>query len=252
MKGIWRGTNNFQRTVNNMKFSTILQVPNSKNARLLNSLINKEDELARVTGYNVKLVEKSGMPLSRLFQRTSKRERCHWKDCVVCLVPDRSEKQLRTNCRKSNVVYKGTCVTCEDEVECGKRDKEAVGIYVGESSRTLAERASEHARGLKYVKDDNFIVKHWALHHGDNENPPVIRFRVVDTFKDPLSRLLAESVWIESDSNLNSKNEWRGEKITRITVSGVADPDDVLEAETQLKIEALRKKREGFQMKRRK
>ena len=78
--------------------------------------------------------------------------------------------------------------------------------------------------------------------------PPTIRFRVVKSFKDPLSRLVAESVWIDSESNLNSKNEWRGEKITRIVVSGsVRDKmkkkkEITTEEEVATKIEEMKKR----------
>ena len=35
-------------------------------------------------------------------------------------------------------MYEGICVDCEEEVANGKRDNEDVGVYVGESSRSLA------------------------------------------------------------------------------------------------------------------
>ena len=58
-----------------------------------------------------------------------------------------------------------------------------------------------------------------------------------------MSRLLAESVWKESDSNLNSKNEWRGEKISRIVVAGPGSKGEKIEVSEEVlmtKIEELR------------
>ena len=52
------------------------------------------------------------------------------------------------------------------------------------------------------------------LEHSDLERAPRVRFRVLKTFKDPLSRLVAESVYIDKDSNLN----WRNNKMSRLVV----------------------------------
>ena len=65
---------------------------------------------------------------------------------------------------------------------------------------------------------DNFIIKHWALHHPDLDECPKMRFKVIKTFNDPLSRLISESVWIDKMSNMNSKSEWRCNKMSRLVV----------------------------------
>ena len=212
--------------------------------RLLNLLINNENVMARTTDYNIKYVERSGIALSRLFQRVPVRETCHWPDCPVCLVPDRKKTTPTRSCfQRSNIVYRATCLVCEEELETGRRSEEDVGVYIGESSRTLAERATEHIQGSKLLKEDNYIVKHWVNHHPERLEPPVVRFRVIKSFKDALSRLLAESVWIDTESNLNSKNEWRGEKITRITISGSSSKkDEPTEEEISAEIESLKER----------
>ena len=48
--------------------------------------------------------------------------------------------------------------------------------------------------------------------------PPRVRFKVKQPHKDALTRILSEAIWIESDSNLNSKCEWGGQRITRLVV----------------------------------
>ena len=88
----------------------------------------------------------------------------------------------------------------------GRKESSMVEVYVGESSRTLVERAMEHVQGSRLFKENNFIVKHWFNCHGDRDEPPEMRFGVVKSFKDAMLRLLVESVWIESDSKLNSRN----------------------------------------------
>ena len=174
-----------------LKFSTILQVPNSKDAKLFNLLVEQEKELAGLTGCNVKMLERSGIPLSRLFQRVSVQDNCHWDKCPVCLVLNKGGKKSRMCCRRSNVVYKATCFTCEQAAEVKTNGSNVVGVYVGESSRTLAERSGEHIQGCKSLNIDNFILKHWINCHEDLTTPPLVRFRVVKSFNDPLSRMLA-------------------------------------------------------------
>ena len=92
LKGVWKGSNTSQRRVKDMKFSSIMQVPNTRDARLLNTLVRIEPEVAKVTGYNVKMVERSGIALSRLFQRVPTRTKCHWESCPVCAVKDTTVK----------------------------------------------------------------------------------------------------------------------------------------------------------------
>ena len=138
----WRGNDVKQRCVAGMNYTSVLQIPNTGGAVLFRKLIEEENKLAKLTGYNVKIVECSGIQLVRLFPRTSKQTRCHWDDCAVCLVNEEGSSK----CRTRNLVYEGICLECEEEVKVGARDKDKAGIYIGESSRSLAERALEHVR----------------------------------------------------------------------------------------------------------
>ena len=140
---------------------------------------------------------------------------------------------------------------CKDEVERGLRKVGAVGKYIGESSRTLAERSVEHCRGATSIDPDNFIVKHWVMQHSDMDRAPRVQFKVVKVFKDPLSRLVAESVLIDNVSNLNSKSEWRNNKMSRLVVevpswmSDKKENDEANEAfEFSKKVEELRARKE--------
>ena len=46
-----------------------MQVPNSKNGRLLKMLIKAEPKMAKISKYQVKYIEKSGKQLSKMFQK---------------------------------------------------------------------------------------------------------------------------------------------------------------------------------------
>jgi len=73
-------------------------------------------------------------------------------------------------------------------------------------------------KGVRALDRDNFITKHWVIQHPCLEKPPRIRFKPIKTYKDALSRLVSEAVWIDSKANLNSKGEWRSNKVTRVRV----------------------------------
>ena len=67
-----------------MEYTTIIQVPSTKGSELLVRLSKREPKIAKLSKYNVKIVEKSGIQLARLFDRQTNPERCNWDDCKVC------------------------------------------------------------------------------------------------------------------------------------------------------------------------
>ena len=77
LKGIWGGMKPIQRRVKGMIFPTVIQIPSSKGSNLMKALAKIEPTLAKASGYNCKLVEKSGTQLIRLFDRIFKPPRCH-------------------------------------------------------------------------------------------------------------------------------------------------------------------------------
>ena len=63
----WLGCKPVQYCVKGMKFTSVLQVPSSKNGRLLKMLAKAEPRIAKLTKYQVKYVEKSGRKLAKMF-----------------------------------------------------------------------------------------------------------------------------------------------------------------------------------------
>ena len=118
----------------------------------------------------------------------------------------------KSNCKKLNVVYRVSCETCK------KDGAQAPGTYVGETSRTLAERSAEHVALLKNFDQKCFMVKHWANSHTTMDVPPEFKFEVVKRHRDSLSRMLHEALLIDKEANLNSKAEFRSNRLTRIVV----------------------------------
>ena len=84
----------------------------------------------------------------------------------------------------------------------------------------MYERAKEHEADKMKKSEDSHQIKHWLTEHQDLLEPPKFRFKIIQTFQDPLSRQLAEAVRIDlrGDNILNSKSEYSRCKVPRLTV----------------------------------
>ena len=88
-------------------------------------------------------------------------------------------------CMKRNVVYESECSTCNplgtrkeaDKMGLGEK-RERPSLYVGETARSVAERALEHWRDAETGKEESHMVEHQVDSHG-GEGPPKFSFRVV-------------------------------------------------------------------------
>ena len=183
-----------------------------KGSRLLKAIARIEPRLAKLTGYHVKLTEKGGRALSKFFSKDFSSGKCFRGDCVPCQNP---EIRGPTLCNIKSVVYEGVCVLCDGEHKKNPSSRHK-GMYVGQTSRTLYERAGEHVAGLRNLDVTNFLFKHWATVHASLEVSPEFRFRVVKCHKTPLERMVHEAVRILDKASMNSKSERSGYKIDRI------------------------------------
>ena len=138
----------------------------------------------------MKIVEKSGLQLRRLFQRIYAPDRCHWTNCPVC---EHSESKGSSKCRVANVVYKAKCLKCLEDEEARLLSEQEVGVYIGETSRLLIKRAMEHVTGAGNVDLDNFKTKHWATRHRDQVTFPKMRFKVLKHCKDASTRQVRDN-----------------------------------------------------------
>ena len=90
--------------------------------------------------------------------------------------------------------------------------------YSGETSRDMFQRSQEHLAGLEAKEEDNALWKHSAsVHQGTKQD---FQMRLVSKHKTAFDRQISESVNInygKRDLNLNSKSEWMGESLPRLT-----------------------------------
>ena len=163
----------------------------------------RENELmmSLLTGFKISYSEAGGIKLGRLFTpNLSKGLPCGRTKCQPCGMSQSGKAQ---NCKARNILYESSCIICnpEDKVKPtnqkksskassheedqeqnpkeGKHDvagpshQRRVGIYLGESSRSLSERAGEHYRDARDFNKRSHILKHWMNNHReDNVIPP--------------------------------------------------------------------------------
>ena len=153
-----------------------------------------------MSGYRVRITESAGTALSKLLPSTNT-----WgpQDCesLDCLTYHQGDKK-RINCRQGNIPYESVCIICEEVKKPGQDGKsdsmqDGRGLYVGESSRCIYERAKKHEAEKNKHAEESHQVKHWLTSHEELLAPPKFKFKIVRTFQDPLTRQLSEAVRIE-------------------------------------------------------
>ena len=95
-----------------------------------------------------------------------------------------------------------------------------LGVYIGESSRSLHERTQEHLNDARKLDSKSHIAKHWMEKHPTLMNVPPFEFKLVRAYKDCLTRQVGEAVAImlSEDQLLNGKSEYLTNCITRVRV----------------------------------
>ena len=177
-------------------------------------LCKAEPRIAKVCGYQAKIVEMSGKQLSKFFSKTFTDGRCHRVCCPVC---SNTDVKGATMCQAKSVVYTAVCALC-DKTHREDPSQKHRGKYIGQTSRTLAERAKEHRDALRNFNMKSFMLKHWTVDHKELDKAPEFKFSVVKVHKDSLSRLVHEAVLIPELGSLNSKSEYVGYRLARLSV----------------------------------
>ena len=106
---------------------------------------------------------------------------CPRKNCWPC---ENKEGRGMMDCQSESVVYRVTCNQCKEDG--------VVTEYLGETSRSMHQRAMEHQRNLKNRKEDSTL---W-LHCEEAHNSLEVGFTIalVRKHKTPLTRQTHEMV----------------------------------------------------------
>ena len=177
--------------------------------------------IENLMGFKLKIVEKTGTKLKDLFSPTNiwKGSQCGRDGCTTC---NQGGEDL-PDCKMRSIVYESICTKCNPGAKAAgplKSPETSVpSIYVGESSRSIFERAGEHWKSYEKRNTDSHIWKHHLIHHG-GEGEPEMRFKIVGNYRTALSRQIAEAIRIRKrgTSVLNSKGEYDRCRIHRLTI----------------------------------
>ena len=198
-----------ERKRKNIPPATVFFVPRTPNGELATLLREAEQDIAKLTGDRIKIVEKSGKMMKSSLQNSNpwSGENCGRNECLVC----KDKITSNGDCRKRNILYQTFCL------ECKKAGKDS--IYIGESSRTGFERGGEHQYDFKTKAEDSHMFLHQSEEHGDME----IKFsmKIVKQFQSSFRRQVHEAVSISRNSSrniLNSKLEYNRCILPRLSV----------------------------------
>ena len=135
-----------------------------------------------------------------------------------------------TSCTRASVVYENVCATCNPEAgakELGSIKDDVPTLYVGESSRTIFERAREHWKDVSNKPDKSHMAKHQQLVH--EGAAPEFVMRAVGFYRTALSRQIGEAVRIMRRGGegmvLNSKSEFDRCKIPRLQLEQIDEEE---------------------------
>ena len=145
----------------------------------------------------------SGLARNNPFKRRS----CGRPKCPLFLAGNRCNEQ----CYKEGILYAASCNRChQSQLDAGLDPKER--MYIGESSRTLYTRAQQHLNDYRVASakgpghtpgpseeaPSSWMWEHSLEEHGGSQNLETdYNFQVLCSYRDPLTRQVAEATRIQ-------------------------------------------------------
>ena len=205
-----------------LRTRAVLFVEQSPHGELAKRMREQLRGLEPTIGFRIKVVERTGRSLKGMLAKglVLESKECGRVSCVTCA----QEGVEKPPCLVSSVVYESICKPCNPGCT-GKGEVEYQGVehpslYVGETSRTIQERAVEHLSQARRGDQRSHMVRHQTLQHPGE--PPSFQFKVVSSHRSALSRQIREAVRIRRRGGagqiLNSKGEFNRCHIPRLVV----------------------------------
>ena len=219
-------------------------VPYTINSGLAKELREAEEMLFKLTGYKLKIVERSGTTLEELLHKSDPWQGidCERQGCILCATKLKTGKNLGQDCHKRSVVYETNCLTCEErknkeiEESCGDdkekaeemKRKQKRHIYVGETARSCFERLNEHESDKRQLKTTSHMLRHLVGHHeGEDMDKVEFGVKILKVTKTSFERQILESVLIQDKRGehlMNLKSEYNRCAIPKL-VSKLGEKD---------------------------
>ena len=92
-------------------------VPFTPGSELAKLLRENEEQLVKITGSKVKIVERTGKKIQDLLTRANpwKGQDCERENCLLCYTKIRTEKNKTQDCHQRNIVYETRCLNCQEK-----------------------------------------------------------------------------------------------------------------------------------------
>ena len=205
-------------------------------------------ELKPWTGINLKIVERAGEKLQDILHKSDPWEDrdCTRENCFSCESAIKDDNLKFRNCHKRSIVYEVWCdtcrkvskqdnkLTCESQIENSEyrvNRKRKVEVetekgpyykYIGESSRSIFERGTEHLKDLEYRRTRSHMLRHIVSVH-KSVDPSKIEFKmkILTTHSTAFERQIREAVLIREYSGeylMNSKLEYSRTMLPNIRI----------------------------------
>ena len=188
----------------------VMFVPYTICSGLAKELREAEEMLYKLTGYRLKIVERSGTTLEMLLHKSDPWQGidCEREGCLLCETKQKTGKNLGQDCHKRSIVYLSYCMDCEEgqnkdiEDRCGEdkekleeeRKKTRRHIYIGETARSCFERLKEHQSDMRQLKVNSHMLRHIVeKHEGQNYEEVTFGVRIVRTARTSFERQITES-----------------------------------------------------------
>jgi hypothetical protein len=189
-------------------YDSVLFCPPTPDSRLAKELRLVAERYRSTGGVNVKIIERAGKELISLLPGIQEDKKCEKTDCIVHINGGKGD------CRKENVVYTGQCCICSRNG--------VSSMYIGETSRSTYFRGRQHLKSIQQPLQNshNAFSKHLIEHHPNQ--PGEFTVNVVQSYKNPLERQVAEGVKIlnmKPDIQMNSRLDHFQPAIGRITIN---------------------------------
>ena len=203
-----------------VKTRTVIFVEQTRNGQLAKDIRQVLTGMENILGFRTKVVERTGTSMKQAFSNTNpwSGEACGRVDCVTYM----QGGEEKPSCTTRNLVYENICLKCNPEAskkgELVQHNTEVPSIYVGETSRSIKERAKEHWDSYRSKNQDSHILKHHEIHHGSQGEPAFI-MKVVKFHRSALSRQVGEAIRIlKRGVVLNNRSEFNRCSISRLTL----------------------------------
>ena len=169
-------------------------------------LANKCREIFKKSELKIKVIERSGQSVKQALSRSDpfKPKNCSNALCAVCILEENSEN---VNCKNREVVYR---ISCDGTKENGEKCENIT--YVGETSRSIKERFTEHTKSYLHEVEEqrkkSVFYDHVTKEH--NRIPQPLKLEIIASYPgDAMLRQMAEAVMISDEKPvINTKEEW--------------------------------------------